>query len=518
MSEDNEKNGSETTEPANESAVSSANEPAEQADAITDGAADVKSGETSVNTKDSEVRHEDKPDVKTGTKTGTKKANVAVIAILSAVALVVIIVGFIMLNKWNNRKTEIDLDDYITVTYTGYDHLGQATIEFNEEQFEQDYGKKIRYTSEGRRAHKKDDAVELFESIVEDQLPLEAYATGLSNGDTFDFEWEDFSVNKLQRNFKVLVSFDKVTVTVSDLETAPSVDLFEGIDVTFDGIGPNGNATIVNNSEYSDIYYSIDKSSGLSNGDVVTVTASPYDSDDLDTYCLQSMNKLPEADTKEFTVDGLAAYCTAYEQIPADTLQSMLDQSASVASAELASQVSDGVTAVGSTYVGYYFQTAKNTADDYYYDANRLILVYKNTIHVTLSDGDGNSFDQDVSYYNYTMFNAIMVMPDGTGSVSMSEYDTPSSYTYTLDTGVSEGWFSTYTLYLAGYDSIDSLKNELVAQVVDSYDYTESITDGEAAPAETTADPAAAETTSSETSAADPAATETTAAETTAAA
>src|SRR5574344_95472 len=514
MLEDNEKNGSETIEPANESA--------EQADVITDGAADLKSGETSEDTTDSEVKSEDKPDVKSGSmpgaKSGTKKANVTVIAILSAVALAVIIVGFIMLNKWNNRKTEINLDDYITVTYTGYDHLGQATIEFNEEQFEQDYGKKIRYTSEGRRAHKKDDAVEIFESIVEDQLPAEVYATGLSNGDTFDFEWEDFSVSKLQRNFKVLVSFDTVTVKVSDLETAPSVDLFEGIDVTFDGIGPNGTATVVNNSEYSDIYYSIDKSSGLSNGDVVTVTASPYDSDDLDTYCLQSMNKLPEADSKEFTVDGLAAYCTAYEQIPADTLQTMLDQSASVASAELASRVCDGVTAVGSTYVGYYFQTAKNTADDYYYDANRLILVYKNTIHVTLSDDDGNSFDKDVSYYNYTMFNAIMVMPDGTGSVSMSEYDTPSSYTYTLDTGVSEGWFSTYTLYLAGYDSIDSLKNELVAQVVDSYDYTESITDGEAAPAGRPEDPAAAERTSSRTPAADHIANKTTAAETTAAA
>ena len=92
----------------------------------------------------------------------------------------------------------------------------------------------------------------------------------LSNGDTVTITPK---IDSLADDYAFDLVGEPVMVTVEGLEKVEEFDPFESIKVTFDGIAPNGTVSI--SSDQSDISFTADKSSGLSNGDEVTVTAEP---------------------------------------------------------------------------------------------------------------------------------------------------------------------------------------------------------------------------------------------------
>lgn len=78
----------------------------------------------------------------------------------------------------------------------------------------------------------------------------------------------------------IKLKYEDIEVKAEKLEEAKTFDPFEGIQVTFDGVAPNGYAYVEGNPSASaaqQFGYELDKSEGLSNGDTVTVTACMYD-------------------------------------------------------------------------------------------------------------------------------------------------------------------------------------------------------------------------------------------------
>ena len=151
-------------------------------------------------------------------------------------------------------------------------------------------------------------------------VELDTYS-GLSNGDEIAYAWEvDEEISDL---VKCKVKYKDSSISVSRLEEIGTFDGFAGLEVEFTGIAPNGKANL--NYTGSDMNYSdfqCDKTSGLSNGDTVTVT---IDEDRIESYAEQ-FGKVPEILEKEYQVQGLESYLAKLDEIDDASLASMQQQ------------------------------------------------------------------------------------------------------------------------------------------------------------------------------------------------
>src|SRR5699024_7240357 len=108
----------------------------------------------------------------------------------------------------------------------------------------------------------------LLESCVDGSLDRDS---SLSNGDEVAFTWS-CDDDMAEESFGVRLSHKDLTFTVEGLQALEPFDPFADIQLNFTGVGPFGEAEVVNNSTAevaSNLYYEISPSSGLSNGDTV---------------------------------------------------------------------------------------------------------------------------------------------------------------------------------------------------------------------------------------------------------
>ena len=122
-----------------------------------------------------------------------------VLVMIAVITIVVILV---------NRDTKIDLNEFTSFEYTGYDTVGKAAFKFDYDKFEEQYGKKIRYTREGKLVYGGDyEALEAFEKLLKSYTRNgRTVADKLSNGDTVDFEWRSVLIEALATYFKVEIT------------------------------------------------------------------------------------------------------------------------------------------------------------------------------------------------------------------------------------------------------------------------------------------------------------------------
>ena len=208
----------------------------------------------------------------------------------------------------------------------------------------------------------------------------------LSNVDkvTAQFTYDENAADQL----KLKVKNTTLTLTVEGLEEGSTIDPFEGLEFTYDGISPDGSVEVSNNSTNDmirRITYDVEPSYGLANGDEIVVTAY-YD----ESYALENGYDITQ-DSKTYQVEGLPYYLdenttladaqkTYVESECKDAIDALLasdwdniyDDFGQYVSADKIS-VSDPVLNSG------YVLTAKNP-DDWYDSYNKIILIYSVTI------------------------------------------------------------------------------------------------------------------------------------------
>ena len=100
------------------------------------------------------------------------------------------------------------------------------------------------------------------------------------------------------------------------------VDVFYGVVLTLSGEEPNGKATLdYSASSYKDkLRFTVDKTEGLSNGDVITVTAGCGDGNETsDAAFTEAIGAIPEQKSITVTVSGLAEAPEASAEVPENT-------------------------------------------------------------------------------------------------------------------------------------------------------------------------------------------------------
>lgn len=400
------------------------------------------------------------------------KKNLKGVLIAGAVILVALLVVVLVVTK----KTTINLNDYVTIEFSGYDTLGKATYEFDKEAFCDDYEDKVKINKK-----KMDSELEELYDYLSDDMDCEILlyscvdgkvkeASGLSNGDTVTYKW-DCNDELAKENFNVKLKYKDIEVKVEGLEKAKLVNPFESINIVYTGIAPNGSVQVEKNSNepiIKNIYFEITPNSGLKNGDEVTVRVQ--NAGDA-SYYVENYGAILSETEKTYTVEGLDCYVQSASEISDDILEKMKKQAEDSFYAK-AARWDERVTATNVAYIGNYFLKPKfnsGSYDNYIYLIYKIDTTFENDVH-----------SENVSFYYYVKFTDIMKLSDGSCSVDLSSYDTASEWNgFNHEFKWGEAWNEKVTLTYPGYESVDTMFNKLVTAVVSDYEYENNVAESE---------------------------------------
>ncbi len=423
-----------------------------------------------------------------GAGNGTEKKHSAPIVLI---AILLIFLVFALGYAVFPRKTKVNLDKYISVDFTGYDGYGKADVHFDSEAFLKDYRKKIKLKKKG----------DLLTSAVMEGYTPEAflndyYLSGnwkldgvdgkYKNGDKVHLSWK-IDKDKIEETFRVMIKDTGKEFEVKGLDKVEKFDAFENLSIEYSGTAPNGMADLEGKGIMDGskgLYFSADKMDGLSNGDEITVKIVPENA--LEAF-IQKTGKAPKETEKQFKVEGLPAYIDSASAINEENLNNIKSEMEDDIKSSVAKE-GDSVQLISTEYQGYYFLKAKNKN---YGVQNVFYPVYKVTVRITLPS---KGFVKDYSYYVSASLQNIM--DEGNGKVTIDTTDMDTVYhTFEIDTDPGN-WLSN-RFYLDGFESLDSLRKEVVTKQLSNFKVEEKIT-GESASTEESKDAGQAESESGE--------------------
>lgn len=408
------------------------------------------------------------------------------LAVPVAVAAVVVVGGVLIAT----HKPTVNLNKYITLSAEGYNSIGTLDVEFDTDKLEKDYGKKIaKNFQKAMKNHEEDTyglsnlAGSLYEGN-ETSLFVTYCADGsadktrnLSNGDVVTYTWDgvnEQTKKEAEEMFGVKIKCSDVTYKVSGLTAVNTFDAFDGVEVEFNGISPDGSATVntLPTAEAAKgLYYTLDEQYNLANGDTVTVTVHSNRDDFSD--CIEKYGAIPAATEKTYTVEGLNEYVTDSDGLTDSVLVSLQNQAQDVLNAYIAkSWDSECVTLKGMSYLGYYILTPKNK-DNYGVYQDVIILPYQVTSHNHFEDDKGQVYDADVSYYWYIAFRNVSKDADGNIAGGLDDYYTANA-SFDVKTGLDDGWWEKYWSY-DGYQTLDELYSNAVTRNVEDYNHQDNV-------------------------------------------
>ena len=361
-------------------------------------------------------------------------------------------------------STTIDLNKYVTIEAEGYDSMGTLKYTFDDKAFAKDYDGKIKAnvkSSDGGTAAEialeltfGEEVVDVFlDYCVDYQLDKRSE---LSNGDVVNLKWncEDEDAKKY---FNVQLKYSDIQYTVKGLTEVGKFDPFEYVSVEFSGASPAGTADISQNYDRIEMQFIsvyADKSSGLANGDKVTVTANVQGS--IDSF-VEQFGAIPSPLSKEFTVEGLPAYVTSSSEIDEGALNAMKQQARDVL--YVIREADDETDEL--TYAGNYFLSKKDGARG---DENCIYLVYK-----VDTEFEGISY----AYYDFIKFSNIMVSEDGSLTVDLDDYEAATNRYHFNPPGHSS--YIAISYYFNGYETLDALYEDCVLSQMNSYAFENNV-------------------------------------------
>ena len=334
-----------------------------------------------------------------------KKVPIFVWIIIGILIVAAVVAGIFVLH----RSKTININDYTTVEFTGYDSLGKATVVIDESFWEDLYNKsrfdekstvKKSFSSHYGPADYMEEAV--GKKISYDVDPEKK----LSNGDEVTVSWK-IKADSIEKKYGVKVEYEDASYTVEKLEELKEFDPFDGIEVSYTGIDGEGKVSIKvvkDEDVYNDFSYSASQSYYLSEGDIITITFAPsYSEDKLVDMCAEKYGMIPTAVTKEYKVEGLGHLLKDSTEITEESMGSVIEDCEKKITD--VSRLSSMEEMQSIKYLGSYLL---QEAD--YSEGNEVIAVFE--CSVMLSDSD--SLDTDsFTFYTYVEINNVSINEKG---------------------------------------------------------------------------------------------------------
>lgn len=250
---------------------------------------------------------------RTSRNTGKKKAPI-VLCILAAAAAAMLYAAF------GRNAGAIDLREYTEILFEGYNEVGTASVEFDQNAFLYDaadcMARKGVISKDALDGITPESAGDLLDIGGEDGEKIAQAADGfkykadrlqgLSNGDTVTvtFSYDNAEMEALGIRF----AGDKKEETVAGLKEVELFDPFDGVEISISGPNGHGEVTVARKADdamYRQLDYAVNKQHNLSNGDRVVITVKDlYGESDFSSF-EKAYGLFPRITTKEFTVAGL---------------------------------------------------------------------------------------------------------------------------------------------------------------------------------------------------------------------
>lgn len=364
----------------------------------------------------------------------------------ACVALVLVLLIVIALHK-----PTVNLNDYLKVTYGGYDGGGVAYTEIDWNSMKEDFENKISY----KRGMAQTGGMTPIDIIMEyTNANIEGKNEKLSNGDKVSYTWK-VDKDAIAKLIKCKIKYSDGSKKVSGLKEMELFDPFKNLKVTFSGVEPNGEADIEYNGDMLSEYdFTCDKTSGLKNGDKIKISLTEDAGYYVDQY-----NKAPSVLEKEYKVKNLGKYLSKIKEVDTDGMNSARAK-AQKSISDMVDYWSEDVTLDKVSYAGDYLQVAKDSDD---YTKNYYGVIYQINAHI---QPDGGQRKDVVSYYSMK-FENVIVGGDGKCEIDLDEYDVPYD---DFSVEVASGDLSSGSYSFDGYQTLEELKKNYVDEVADEFD------------------------------------------------
>ena len=364
----------------------------------------------------------------------------------ACVALVLVLLIVIALHK-----PTVNLNDYLKVTYGGYDGGGVAYTEIDWNSMKEDFENKISY----KRGMAQTGGMTPIDIIMEyTNANIEGKNEKLSNGDKVSYTWK-VDKDAIAKLIKCKIKYSDGSKKVSGLKEMELFDPFKNLKVTFSGVEPNGEADIEYNGDMLSEYdFTCDKTSGLKNGDKIKISLTEDAGYYVDQY-----NKAPSVLEKEYKVKNLGKYLSKIKEVDTDGMN-FARAKAQKSISDMVDYWSEDVTLDKVSYAGDYLQVAKDSDD---YTKNYYGVIYQINAHI---QPDGGQRKDVVSYYSMK-FENVIVGGDGKCEIDLDEYDVPYD---DFSVEVTSGDLSSGSYSFDGYQTLEELKKNYVDEVADEFD------------------------------------------------
>lgn len=364
----------------------------------------------------------------------------------ACVALVLVLLIVIALHK-----PTVNLNDYLKVTYGGYDGGGVAYTEIDWNSMKEDFENKISY----KRGMAQTGGMTPIDIIMEyTNANIEGKNEKLSNGDKVSYTWK-VDKDAIAKLIKCKIKYSDGSKKVSGLKEMELFDPFKNLKVMFSGVEPNGEADIEYNGDMLSEYdFTCDKTSGLKNGDKIKISLTEDAGYYVDQY-----NKAPSVLEKEYKVKNLGKYLSKIKEVDTDGMNSARAK-AQKSISDMVDYWSEDVTLDKVSYAGDYLQVAKDSDD---YTKNYYGVIYQINAHI---QPDGGQRKDVVSYYSMK-FENVIVGGDGKCEIDLDEYDVPYD---DFSVEVTSGDLSSGSYSFDGYQTLEELKKNYVDEVADEFD------------------------------------------------
>ena len=364
----------------------------------------------------------------------------------ACVALVLVLLIVIALHK-----PTVNLNDYLKVTYGGYDGGGVAYTEIDWNSMKEDFENKISY----KRGMAQTGGMTPIDIIMEyTNANIEGKNEKLSNGDKVSYTWK-VDKDAIAKLIKCKIKYSDGSKKVSGLKEMELFDPFKNLKVTFSGVEPNGEADIEYNGDMLSEYdFTCDKTSGLKNGDKIKISLTEDSGYYVDQY-----NKAPSVLEKEYKVKNLGKYLSKIKEVDTDGMNSARAK-AQKSISDMVDYWYEDVTLDKVSYAGDYLQVAKDSDD---YTKNYYGVIYQINAHI---QPDGGQRKDVVSYYSMK-FENVIVGGDGKCEIDLDEYDVPYD---DFSVEVTSGDLSSGSYSFDGYQTLEELKKNYVDEVADEFD------------------------------------------------
>lgn len=364
----------------------------------------------------------------------------------ACVALVLVLLIVIALHK-----PTVNLNDYLKVTYGGYDGGGVAYTEIDWNSMKEDFENKISY----KRGMAQTGGMTPIDIIMEyTNANIEGKNEKLSNGDKVSYTWK-VDKDAIAKLIKCKIKYSDGSKKVSGLKEMELFDPFKNLKVTFSGVEPNGEADIEYNGDMLSEYdFTCDKTSGLKNGDKIKISLTEDAGYYVDQY-----NKAPSVLEEEYKVKNLGKYLSKIKEVDTDGMNSARAK-AQKSISDMVDYWSEDVTLDKVSYAGDYLQVAKDSDD---YTKNYYGVIYQINAHI---QPDGGQRKDVVSYYSMK-FENVIVGGDGKCEIDLDEYDVPYD---DFSVEVTSGDLSSGSYSFDGYQTLEELKKNYVDEVADEFD------------------------------------------------